>query len=141
LVSCYCSLVSCHCSLVSCHCSLVSCHCSLVSCHCSLINVSPRTRTTTRTRTTRTTRTTTKQYLDPRCTYVQTRVKSQQKWVTTRLKMHSVLYPREPCHRAACILASLHGSCLVAVHSGGNDRFCARLKRTFRPLAPASKVI
>jgi hypothetical protein len=26
-------------------------------------------------------------------------------------------------------------------HSGGNDRFCARLKRTFRPLAPASKVI
>jgi hypothetical protein len=28
-----------------------------------------------------------------------------------------------------------------ALHSGGNDRFCARLKRTFRPLAPASKVI
>jgi hypothetical protein len=67
------SLVTCHCSLVSCHCSLVSCHCSLVSCHCSLINVSPRT-TTTRTTTTRTT--TTKQNLDPRCTYVQTRVKS-----------------------------------------------------------------
>jgi hypothetical protein len=65
LVSCHCSLVSCHCSLVSCHCSLVSCHCSLVSCHCSLINVSPRTTTTT----------TTKQNLDPRCTYVQTRVK------------------------------------------------------------------
>jgi hypothetical protein len=64
LVSCHCSLVSCHCSLVSCHCSLVSCHCSLVSCHCSLINVSPRT-----------TRTTTKQNLDPRFSYVQTRVK------------------------------------------------------------------
>jgi hypothetical protein len=63
LVSCHCSLVSCHCSLVSCHCSLVCCHCSLVSCHCSLINVSPRTTTTT------------KQNLDPRCTYVQTRVK------------------------------------------------------------------
>jgi hypothetical protein len=82
LVTCHCSLVSCHCSLVSCHCSLVSCRCSLVSCQATAVwypaTVSPRTttRSTTRTTTTRTTtRTTTKQNLDPRCTYVQTRVK------------------------------------------------------------------
>jgi hypothetical protein len=30
---------------------------------------------------------------------------------------------------------------LNASHSGGNDRFCARLKRTFRPLTPASEVV